>query len=319
MRFTVETWAPEYGSSIDPDVAAGDPEATVDLGVELPAASWRPLAPDPALAPARSVLFVDGVRRIDARIWVDVGGASRMGLCASYAAGVVRCGERAEIEAVEVERAVLAPGAVDEIVLARAGVYRAVVVADDDMVELLNELQRRLGLLEVRIAAAAGAADLTIVDGHLRGREEVPGAVGFIKSHRSSYLEAPARDVVGQLAPGERTPLFVTQTSWSRWSWYLRLPPHPPSAPGEASRSAPPAHPWAGVVRCELASTVPLEEARRQADRVAATLPRYASAPHKDPRAPQNLYPIGGLERELRRRLGDQQLLYRDLLQAAAG
>jgi hypothetical protein len=39
--------------------------------------------------------------------------------------------------------------------------------------------------------------------------------------------------------------------------------------------------------------------------------------PHKDPRAPQNLVPIGGLERELRHRLGDQQVLYRALRAAA--
>jgi hypothetical protein len=47
-------------------------------------------------------------------------------------------------------------------------------------------------------------------------------------------------------------------------------------------------------------------------------LPPLASSAHKDPRAPQNLVPIGGLERELRRRLGDQQLLYRSLRMAAA-
>jgi hypothetical protein len=47
-------------------------------------------------------------------------------------------------------------------------------------------------------------------------------------------------------------------------------------------------------------------------------LPRYASAEYKDTRAPQNLYPIAGLERELRRRLGDQRLLYRALRVAAA-
>ena len=39
--------------------------------------------------------------------------------------------------------------------------------------------------------------------------------------------------------------------------------------------------------------------------------------PPKDPRAPQNLYPIAGLERELRRRLGDPALLYRSLRAAA--
>src|ERR1022692_5005135 len=37
-----------------------------------------------------------------------------------------------------------------------------------------------------------------------------------------------------------------------------------------------------------------------------------ASSPHKDPR-PQNLVPIGGLERQLRHRLGGQQLLYLSL------
>ena len=49
------------------------------------------------------------------------------------------------------------------------------------------------------------------------------------------------------------------------------------------------------------------------------TLGRYASEPYKDPRAPQNLYPIGGLERDLRHRLGDARLVFRALRVAAAG
>jgi len=48
------------------------------------------------------------------------------------------------------------------------------------------------------------------------------------------------------------------------------------------------------------------------------TLQRYASAGYKDSRAPQNLYPIAGLERALRRRLGDPGVVYR-ALRAAAG
>jgi hypothetical protein len=46
---------------------------------------------------------------------------------------------------------------------------------------------------------------------------------------------------------------------------------------------------------------------------------RYASTEYKDSRAPQNLYPIAGLERALRRRLGDQALLYRAIRRASAG
>ena len=61
-----------------------------------------------------------------------------------------------------------------------------------------------------------------------------------------------------------------------------------------------------------LSGTAPAE-VTRLADLTARLLPPLASTPHKNPRAPQNLVPIGGLERELRHRLGDQQLLYRSL------
>ena len=82
--------------------------------------------------------------------------------------------------------------------------------------------------------------------------------------------------------------------SVARWSWYLRLP-------------GPRTHGWAGVVRCEMAagSHLPIDApkaAGELADIVSATLPRYASEPHKENRAPQNLYPIKGLEHALRRK-----------------
>ena len=66
-----------------------------------------------------------------------------------------------------------------------------------------------------------------------------------------------------------------------------------------------------------MAAEGTVAEAAGVADQVAATLPRFASQAHKDPRAPQNLHPIAGLERELRRRLGDPALLYRSLRAAA--
>lgn len=77
--------------------------------------------------------------------------------------------------------------------------------------------------------------------------------------------------------------------------------------------------PWSGVVRAECSPDLPVAEVTRLADLTARLLPPLASAPHKDPRAPQNLVPIGGLERELRRRLGDQHILYRALRAAASG
>ena len=83
-------------------------------------------------------------------------------------------------------------------------------------------------------------------------------------------------------------------------------------APGFAS------NPLAGIVRCELVGIGSASDAIRRADEVTATLPRFASEAHKDSRAPQNLYPIAGLENRLRHRLGDQQILERALRVAAS-
>ena len=76
-------------------------------------------------------------------------------------------------------------------------------------------------------------------------------------------------------------------------------------------------HAWSGVVRIEASADLPTEAGVELADLTARSLPRYASEPHKDPRAPQNLYPIAGLERELRHRLGDPLYVERALRTAA--
>jgi hypothetical protein len=113
------------------------------------------------------------------------------------------------------------------------------------------------------------------------------------------------RDVVARLGVGQRTPVLLVGGRSPRFTWYLRLP-------GEI------AHGWAGVVRLEAGADHRIGDAVDLADQLCLTLPRFASQPQKDPRAPQNLYPIGGLERELRRRLGDPMLIHRSLREAAA-
>jgi hypothetical protein len=74
----------------------------------------------------------------------------------------------------------------------------------------------------------------------------------------------------------------------------------------------------AGIIRAEASTDLDVTAAAMTADATTAILPRFASVPHKDPRAPQNQQPIAGRERELRRRLGDAQLLERALRVAAA-
>jgi hypothetical protein len=67
----------------------------------------------------------------------------------------------------------------------------------------------------------------------------------------------------------------------------------------------------AGVVRLEAAAGRGLGEAVRLADLSARQIPRFASNAAHDPRAPQNLHPIGGLEGRLKHLLGDPLLLRR--------
>lgn len=308
MRFAVETWAPDFGAPVGADVV-GDAEVEADLTVERPLADWAPIAP--RVDPAGTVLFVDGVERIDARVWLSGrgagGGESRQGVCASWAAGVVRCDGRATVVAAEVQRGVLCAGDDVEAIVTRHGEYRPFPVADVAGGDPLGQaLGRARGKLEGRVAAQAGDdRDLLVVDGPLGDRRHIDGAVGYIKAHHVSYLQAGQQHVIGRLAAGERTPLFTVGVKGFRYSWYLRLP-------------GPATHAWWGVVRCEASGELPLAEAVARADLVAATLPRFASKPYQDSRAPQNLHPIAGLERELKRRLGDPALLERALRVAAA-
>jgi hypothetical protein len=304
MRFAVETWAPEFGAPVGGDVL-GESDADVDVSVEVAATGWAPIAR--SAAPAGCVMFVDGVQRIDARVWVeDDDGGSRQGVCASWAAGVVRCDGVARVVAAEVRRGVLCPGDGVEPIATRHGDYRAYPVPDSGGDPLGQALGRVRGDLEGRVAVESGAdRDLLVVDGPLGDRRHIDGAVGYVKSHHVAYLPVAQQAVVGRLTPGQRTPLFRIGSERFRWSWYLRLP-------------GPATHAWWGVVRCEAAGELTLDDAVARADLVAATLPRFASQPHNDPRAPQNLHPIAGLERELKHRLGDPLLLERALRQAAA-
>jgi hypothetical protein len=324
MRFAVDGWDPAYGSSLESEDDFGKSTARVVTDVELPDERWRPVPADPNLARPSPILFIDGVRRIEARIWIDDAGDgpatdASPALCASYAAGTVCCcAEGAHLLTAVPRRGLFTVAAHAVDVRTAAGTYSAHRATADPEHELERTLsaalQRRLAELEVQIAVDSRAelpahgipdgSDLMVIDGPLRGRQALPRALGFIKSHRTAYLPAGLHAMVSTLTAGERTPVFLMGTSWHRHAWYLRLP----SAPGA---------PWAGIVRLECSGDIPAAEAIALADLSQVALPRFASTEYKDSRAPQNLYPIGGLERELRRRLGDPALLYRALRQAS--
>ncbi|HUK70241.1 MAG TPA: hypothetical protein VLW50_16045 [Streptosporangiaceae bacterium] len=309
--FTVDPWDPSYGLAFGDELDSGAPpsSAQLDLDLEMPAGRWRPVNPDITASLPGALLFLDGVRRIDARIWVHGDAQPAPGIAASFAAGLVCCDSGARIAEVTIQRALFTAAAEAADIATRHGRYPARQAGASGPDPLSLALQRGLMEAEVDLAIRFRAQrpagdDLLIVDGPLRGRTQLERTVGYVKTHHASYLPRPQAAVVASLAPGQRTPVFGMGTSWRRSAWYVRLP---------GGHGAP----WSGVVRLECSADLPPGRATRLADLTARLLPPLASAPHKDPRAPQNLVPIGGLERELRRRLGDQQLLYRALRAAA--
>ena len=66
-----------------------------------------------------------------------------------------------------------------------------------------------------------------------------------------------------------------------------------------------------GIVRLETSTATGIDFARQLADLSSAVLPEFATEWGRDPRAPQNLYPVAQLERELHHRLGDKALIKR--------
>ncbi|GMU40772.1 MAG: hypothetical protein AMXMBFR23_16380 [Chloroflexota bacterium] len=308
-RLYLESWAPGFGSPVEADQSLPPSEVEVDPTVEVEGA-WEPL---PGLDDGvPSIAFVDGVRRIDARLTLfeddEQASLPIPGLCASYAVGatVWRRGERpiSTFERITVRRlAVLGRGRSERVPPARGLGYVTESTEGEDDDQLTAHVQTRMRQEEATCAAAlAGEGHFVVADGPIN--EFAPlEVVGYVKTHHRSYLAPPEAACVAALQPGQRTPLFRInpRARFERYSWYVRL------------ATVPFGHAWSGVVRCESAFALGREAARTVADRTAAILPLVAPPLHIDPRAPQNLVPIAALEKHLRHQMGDAALVERAL------
>jgi hypothetical protein len=303
-RIFVEGWAPGYGAPLDPDESLSPAEGTVDTAVETD--RWAPV--DGVDDGITEITFVDGVRRIDARLVVeDATGGPVPGLCGTFAVGAVtwdRAQPRSHVVAERIERWAVLPAGREETFppVAIQPPYGTMTAHGDDAAAPIRALHSEMRAAEAHLAAALAQDGFVIADGPLAELAPRP-VVGVVKSHRVLYLDPERNRVVGTLAPGQRTPLF-TFGGYARYSWYVRL--------AEVAGG----HAWSGVVRCEAATSLPLPDVLVLAGRTAALLPLAASEPHVDPRAPQNLVPVGGLERVLRHRMGDAGLVLRRLREA---
>ena len=354
MRFCVDAWDVSYGTALavaDEDLPAS--VARVETDVETPADQWAPVPADGDVPHPSAVLFVDGVRRIDARVWIDdspttsadaadalpvagMAATASMAVCASYAAGVVCCcgqpGRRqAHLIAAEIRRGLFTTAAHATDIPTRGGTYRARHAVGSDTVPLTmtlsNALQQALAEIEVITALAARAAlprAAEHADSPSRGQDGADDDLLVIdgplrnRTHLPRTMGLIKTHRAGYLPP-ELNQVVAALTAGQRTPVFLMGTTWERHAWYLRLPSTPdvPGAPWAGVVRCEAATDLSRAQLTALANLSQTVLCRYASVAYKDSRAPQNLVPIAGLENTLRHRLGDARVLYRALREAA--
>ena len=294
-RVYVEEWQAHYGTPlhIDGDV---DDDARVDIVEDSPTFAIAPVK----CQPPERLAFVDGVRRGDAYLYLEdsATGALVHGVAAAHACGTALSdGGRVRCDHIETTRLVIwGGGYVADLPEVRGGYrWQSASVAETDHDAPFRVLQRLMRQAEGRLAETLALDGWTVVcDGPLSFVRSTDLPVcGYVKTHHRPLLIPTEHAKIASLANGERSPLFAIS---DRYSCYLRL------VPRTAQHG-----PWHGIVRLEFPQSSGIDEASRVANQLAVTLPRFAGIRHIDPRAPQNLQPIGALEEQLRRRLGNHR------------
>lgn len=305
----VEGWGPSYGVSalLDDDADPDSQSTIVEDGGNLSVHLGVSASPDSTIA------FVDGIRRTEGFLsFADPEtGEPVRGVAGAYGVGaaVFRPGQAGEYAHLMTKRLVVAcAGHTVEVGPVSGGWNWVSASTEGAGVEhgeaLILEQMRHGEAMLARDLAEAGV--LTIIDGNLNYVRSIEGSfIGCVKTHRRSYLQAEDRARVARLGAGERTSLFTVREDC--YACYLRL-----SARGPHHAA------WHGIVRIEVPQSIGKAAAIRLADLAAGTLPRFAGVEGRDPRAPQNLQPIGALERRLRQLLGPAESAIRVLRSAVA-
>jgi hypothetical protein len=304
-RLRLDSWEPEYGASAVLEEVAETALPPTDLAVE---GAWEPRSPA-ATASVDGVAFVDGVRRIEARLFAERDEGVAPALAGAWAVGVVRLGDPAEIDPIVVTRTLVLGGGLThpDLTVSVGGdslTYHFASVAGSGPLDIVQGLQTQMREGEAELARRVFSGRpslLLLLDGPLTYFAGFEPVVGVIKRQVRSYLPPESASILASLGPGQRTPVFmIGEQRLERYSWYTRIAPRR-EIDGILT----------GILRLEVATAVGLERARELADVTTGFLPRLASDRARDPRAPQNLYPVGRLEAVLRHRLGDAMLIRR--------
>jgi hypothetical protein len=306
FRVRVDPWDVDYGDQTPLVTSPDQSDEQVDLDVELAADHWAAVKPPEGAGPHLTAVFVDGIRRLELRVTVRQNDRLVHGAFGSFAVGAVVVGtHNASFGPVRIYRKVVLGSGQQlptPVPVRPELVYVPESTDGEDVDAPLQGIQKWMRQAEARLASElSGDGVLTIVDGPLSFEPERQGtALGYIKRIHELYVPAKFISLLATLPAGTRTPMFCIRSKrsgFARYSWFQRL--------AEPNRGATELH---GVVRLEVSSKVGVDVARALANAATNWLPQLAPKPGRDPRSPQNLLPIGALEQQLRKWLGDARL-----------
>jgi len=332
VKLKLDPWASEYNTAYFAEKVATETDVNSDLFIETK--DWQPISNerDISLFPYERLIFIDGSRRIEARILLeDEDKQVAFGALASFAVGAVDCCPIQSRAAEFVDLSAIAVEAVNRVCVVGRGQqqpdfkieprlshqfgsleYKTITTVEQDADAVVRKLQETMLEHEHKLAANLEANfdnALIISDGPrpYMGKVPVESVIGYVKTIHKISISEKELEVVRALKQAERSPLYVIggdDKNKQIFEWFLRL--RDPN-------------PWlytlAGMVRLQAYAGPNLEQrlqkVRVLADYLAMLLPKFASKQHQDPRAPQQLLPVRGLEAELRRKMGNSQIIRR--------
>ncbi len=310
MPWRLEVWNPEY--ALPERMAEEGPEGLEVIETHYEGL-WQAQRPRRVAPEDWPVLYlVDGRQRIEAQI-ADAQG--RRALLATVVAGAVLRDGGGIRPVGEPKRRHLLLYAHEALEPLPPGLahYQPLRVPRADPTSLRSKVTEAMRTLEASLVNELEGG-LVILDGQVYPGEasihEPQRVLGYTKTQAASYLGPEEQALLAQLQPFERTPIFripgyALRRPLDVFSWYIRLPLSPSTA----------FYGGAALLRVETPASEPYQ-ARRLADLSVSLFGAMASSPARDPRAPQNLVPIGGLEQWLGRYLGHSEVVRRRIYQA---
>jgi uncharacterized protein len=313
MSWKLESWNPEYAL---PERLGGEDGGSSAIVVKTEIeGDWKAHTPA-SIAPDKwpMLLFVDGRQRVEAMI---ADGQGRPAMLATVLAGaVLRDGGGIRPVSDPIKRHLwLYAG--NEALPSSLSHYEKIEVKKTDPASLrsrITDLMRQTEVLLANQLSKELETATIIMDGQLypgsQGIQNPERIVGYTKTQAAAYLPPEEQGLLFKLQPRQRSPIFELPGTPLRrpldvYSWYVRLPLEPDV----------PFFGGAGLLRVETASKEP-REAVQLANLSVSLFCAMASSPARDPRAPQNLVPIGGLEQWLGRYMGSAEVVRRKIIEA---